>query len=67
MVVERTNKEIVTRLSLNIDTEELQSFLNCARYKELTANHNITQEDVDELARDVNASWGKQNKAQFGK
>lgn len=33
MVVERTNKEIVTRLSLNIDTEELQSFLNCARYK----------------------------------
>ena len=56
MVLERTNKEIVTSLSLNIDTEELQSFLNCAIHKELTANHNITQGDVDELARDVNAS-----------
>lgn len=41
MVVERTNKEVIIRLPASVDTEDLQVFLNYARYKELTADIKI--------------------------
>lgn len=35
MLVERTNKEVIIRLSANIDTEDLQGFIDYAGYKKL--------------------------------
>lgn len=49
MLVERTDKEVIIRLPASIDTEDLQDFLNYARYKELTADLNVEQEEVDKL------------------
>lgn len=65
MVIERTKKEIIIRLSSNVDTEDLQSFLNYARYKELTASYNTPQKDVDKLAKLINKDWWEKNKNQF--
>ena len=67
MTIERTKKEIIIRLSPNVDTEDLQSFLNYARYKELTANYSIPQKEVDVLAKQINKDWWTQNKNQFSK
>jgi hypothetical protein len=57
MVIERTKKEIIIRLSPNIDTEDLQKFLNYARYKELTSNFKVSQNEVDDLVSQIKTDW----------
>lgn len=67
MTIERTNKEVIIRLSPNVNTEDLQAFLNYARYKELTANYSVPQKEVDKLAKQINKDWWAKNKNQFAK
>lgn len=62
MVVERTKKEVIIRLPASVDTEELQDFLNYARYKELTADLNVDQNEVDKLAEEINSKWWIKNR-----
>ena len=62
MVVERTNKEVIIRLPASIDTEDLQDFLNYARYKELTSNFRIDQKEVDKLSDKINTKWWTENR-----
>ena len=62
MLVERTSKEVITRLPASVDTEDLQDFLNYARYKELTSNFRTDQKEVDKIASDINAKWWTKNK-----
>lgn len=67
MKVERTEKEVIIRLSASVDTEDLQDLLNYARYKELTSKFSVSQNEVDELATDVNKSWWTENRKRFVK
>lgn len=62
MVVERTENEIIVRLSPAIKVEDLQDFLNYARYKELTANVKVEQDEVDKLATEINKNWWMENR-----
>jgi hypothetical protein len=62
MLVERTNKEVIIRLPASVDAEDLQDFLNYARYKELTANFKADQKEVDKLADKINAKWWTENR-----
>lgn len=62
MLVERTNKEVIIRLPASVDTEDLQDFLNYARFKELTTNFKVDQKEVDKLAGQVNAKWWTKNR-----
>jgi hypothetical protein len=62
MLVERTTKEVIIRLPLSVDTEDLQDFLNYARYKELTAEFKVAQKDADKLADQVNSKWWTKNR-----
>ena len=57
MVIERTRKEVIIRLSPNVDKEDLQKFLNYARYKELTANFKVSQDQVDDLVSQIKTDW----------
>ncbi len=65
MLVERTSKEVIIRLSASVDTEDLQDFLNYARYKELTSTFKTDQKEVDKLANDINAKWWTKNKTKL--
>jgi predicted nucleotide-binding protein (sugar kinase/HSP70/actin superfamily) len=62
MIVERTNKEVIIRLSSSVDTEDLQDFLNYARYKELTANFKTNQKEVDKISTEINTKWWTKNR-----
>lgn len=62
MLVERTNREVIIRLPASVDTEDLQDFLNYARYKELTSGFKVAQKEVDKLANQINSSWWKKNR-----
>ena len=65
MLIERTTKEIIIRLSSKVNTEDLQDFLNYARYKELTSEIKTSQKQVDALASKVNSDWWIKNRKRF--
>ena len=67
MLVERTDKEIIIRLSASIDTEDLQDILNYARYRELTDGFKVAQKEVDKLASQINKDWWVKNKKQLAR
>lgn len=65
MLIERTNKEVIIRLPASVDTTELQRLVDYLTYKEATANSKATQEQVDELAKDVKKGWWKANRSRL--
>jgi len=62
MLIERTNNEVVIRLSGDVDTSGLQKFIDFLSYKEATSKSKAKQKDVDALAKSVKKGWWKKNK-----
>ena len=62
MFIERTAKEIIIRLPVSVDADDLQEFLDYARYKELTRGYKVPQRTVDNMAADVNRKWYRKNR-----
>ena len=65
MLIERTSKEVIIRLPASVDTEDLQDFLNYARYKELTANFKTNQKEVDIITNKINTKWWTKNRSKL--
>lgn len=61
MFIERTSKEIIIRLPASVDADDLQEFLDYARYKELTKGYKVPQKVVADLAVDVSRKWYAKN------
>jgi len=60
MILERENDEILVRLSSKTDLSELQDIIDYLKYKELTANSQAKQKDVDILSKEINSLiWSK--------
>lgn len=63
MKLERSQDEIIIKLPANIDPNELQNLIDYIEYQEHTAKTKAKQEDIDELAAQVNQSiWSKYKK-----
>lgn len=62
MIVERNSKEVIIRLPASVNTDDLQDFIDYARYKELTSKSEATQDEIDQLASDINKSWWQENR-----
>jgi hypothetical protein len=67
MVIERTNKEVIIRLPLSVDTDGLQSLIDYLIYKEATSKSKAKQKDVDALAAEAKSGWWAKNKSRFVK
>jgi len=65
MIIERTNSEIVIRVSAKVHTYGLQRLVDFLRYQELTASSEAKQSDIDALAKEVNKNWWNKNKQRF--
>ncbi len=65
MIIERTESEIIIRVSSKVNTFGLQRLVDYLKYQELTASSNAQQSDIDELARKVNKDWWNKNKQRF--
>jgi hypothetical protein len=65
MLVEKTAKEIIIRLSADVDPKELTDFLNFARYKEIISKINVSQNVVDKLSVNINSKWWEKNKSNY--
>jgi len=65
MIIERNNKEVIIRLPASVNTDDLQDFIDYARYKELTSKSKATQADIDDLADSINKNWWTENRTRF--
>ena len=66
MILERTNDEILVRLSSKTDLSELQDIIDYLKYKELTTNFQAKQRDADLLSKEINNSMWSKIKAERG-
>ena len=65
MLIERTPNEIIIRLPLNTKIDDLQAIVNYARYCELTSLFSFKQEEVDDIAQEINSNWWAENRNRF--
>jgi len=65
MVVERSNNQIIFKVSEKIDTQNIQRLMEYLEYLELTLKVKATQEDADKLADELNENWWKKNKSKL--
>ena len=62
MIIERTKKEIIIRLSSSVNIDDLQDLINYTRYKELSSKFKVKKSEVDKLAKSINKKWWTKNK-----
>lgn len=65
MIVERTNRQIVIKVSPQIDTFGFQIIMDYLDYLEMTAKSKASQEDADKLADELNEDWWNKNRKRF--
>ena len=65
MDLERTAHEVIIRLPANINWEDLELMIRFIKYKQNVSKSSATQEEIDQLARDVNKQWWEENKQRF--
>jgi hypothetical protein len=65
MTIQNIDNQIVITLPASIDLEGVQRLINYLLYKEATKDSKAIQEDVDQLAREVNKQWWEENKHRF--
>ncbi len=65
MIIERTKKELIIRLPLNIDTNGLQNLIDYISYKSATTNSRAKQSDIDLLSKEVKNNWWTKNKSRL--
>ena len=65
MQIERTNKEILIRLSSETDLVGLQRILDYLKFREIATKSKASQKKIDEIAIESKSSWWKKNKSRF--
>ncbi len=60
MQIERTKDEVIFRLPADTDIDDLQAIADLLTYKELTKKFKVSQEEVDDLVKEVKKGrWAK--------
>jgi HPt (histidine-containing phosphotransfer) domain-containing protein len=67
MLIERTNNQVIIKLSSSVGSFGLQRLIDYAKHLEATAISKSKQSDVDKLADEVNSEWWAKNKKRFFK
>ena len=62
MIIERTAGEFVIRIPVTTKVEHIQDLIDYLRYKELTSTYEVSQSEVDMLAKEINSNWWKKIK-----
>jgi hypothetical protein len=65
MIIESKDKEIIIRISSDVNLEDIQKSLDYIRYREIVSKSTATQADIDKLAAEVNQGWWDKNKHKY--
>ncbi|MGB3546919.1 MAG: hypothetical protein WBA17_08080 [Saprospiraceae bacterium] len=63
--IERTSEAIVIKLPLDSTAIELQNMLNYFKYVRVGGASQVTDAELEELAKDAKSSWWEKNKNRF--
>jgi hypothetical protein len=63
MIIERTNKEVIFRLSAKINVDDLQDMTDLFEFTEIAKKSRATQTDVDKLVKQVKKGRWQKTKA----
>lgn len=67
MQIERTNSEILIRVSSGTDLIGLQRILDYIKFREIVSKSNATDEQIQKLATESKSTWWEKNKSRFVK
>ena len=67
MRIERTNNEILIRVSAETDLIGLQRILDYIKFREIASKSKASDEEINTLAADSKSTWWAKNKSQFVK
>ena len=65
MVIERTDKGILIKTTAEVNLKTLQRIIDYCNALEISSRAQGTQEQADELARESQKGWWKENKHRF--
>jgi hypothetical protein len=65
MIIERTDNQIIIKVSPQIDPLGFQRIMDYLEYLEVTSKSKATQNDADKLADDLNENWWAKNRSKF--
>lgn len=65
MIVERTNNQIIIKVSKQLDTFGFQRIMDYLDYLEITSKSKANQDDADRLADELNENWWSKNRKRF--
>jgi len=65
MIIERTDNQIIIKISPQIDPSGLQRIMDYLEYLELTSKSKASQKDADKLADELNENWWAKNRNKF--
>ncbi len=65
MDIQTKDNKIIITLPATVNLEGVQRLINYLLYKEATKDSKAKQEEVDQLAREVNKQWWQENKHRF--
>ncbi len=65
MQIERTNSEILIRLSSGTNLVGLQRILDYLKFCEIASKSKATQKQIDKLSTDSKNFWWAKNKSRF--
>jgi hypothetical protein len=65
MIVERTDSQIVIKVSPRVDAFGFQRIMDYLDYLEITSKSEATQNDADILADELNEDWWSKNRNRF--
>lgn len=67
MEIERTNKEILIRVSSDTDLIGLQRILDYVKYREIASKSKASQDQIDKVSAESKLSWWNSNKSRLVK
>lgn len=66
MQIERTKDEVIFRMPADTDIEELQAWIDYFEYTQLTKQSKATQQDVDDLVKEVKKGQWDRTRSKLG-
>ena len=65
MSIERINNEFLIKIPASVDMGILQQFLDYVRVKTIASQSNASDDDILQIANDINKNWWAENKQHF--
>jgi hypothetical protein len=65
MVIERLNQDIIIRSTTGINMAAVQKVIDYINVLEIVAQNQGTEKQAEDLAKEVDANWWKENKHRF--